>query len=127
MANNTVHVNGNSTTGHPKLSTEGQITQALILNGGIKRIEATFRQRLDAAGWSQDLKEYCTKLFRSGEAVTYDDALTIIMNNVSSGSATTDRSMDGSPIPDLRIPDEARVDAAKVVRKELAEIVDMEK
>ena len=116
-----VQVNGTTSGFDP--DTQGQIALALMQNGGIERIKATFRQRLDEAGWSQDLKEYTTRLFRSGAAVTYDDALTIIMRNINTDGPTANGSADGGPVPNLSIPREAAQGGAEAVKKELAKIV----
>ena len=119
-----VVVNGANGIGQ---STQNDITLALLQNGGIKRIETTLRQRLDEAGWSQELREYCTRLFRSGDAVTYDDALSLIMRNINSEGAPSNGSANGAQIPDLSIPRHAAEDAAEAVRKELTQVVKIRK
>ena len=126
MANNStnqqqVAVNGETSGWDP--TTKDQITLALAHNGGIKRVQATMRQRLDEAGWSQDLKEYCTRLFRSGEALTYGDARAIIFKRIQSGDAATNGASDGVPAPNLSIPIDAQHGGAEALKKELAQIV----
>ena len=124
MANNTNHtvtVNGETSGWQPDF--QDQITTALLQNGGINRIQGTIKQRLDEAGWSEDLRKYCTQLFRSGTAKTYDDALNIVMNRIQSGVADPQGHDDGVPAPNLAIPTEAQHAGADAVRKELAGVV----
>lgn len=118
-----IQVNGATHAWEPDV--QSQITLALVQNGGIERIKATFRQRLDEAGWSQDLKEYCTRLFRSGAATTYDDALSIVMRNINSDGEVANGVSEGAP--DLSIPREAAEGGAEAVRKELRQVVVMKK
>ena len=120
-----VAVNGDSSGWNPTL--QDDIILALNQNGGLKRIQATLRQRLDEAGWSQDLREYCTHLFRSGAAVTYDDALTIVMRRIQSGEADHQGIDNGVPAPDLAIPDEAKQAGAQTVKKELQGVLKQKK
>ncbi|KAK5175121.1 uncharacterized protein LTR77_000258 [Saxophila tyrrhenica] len=120
-----VPVNGSTSGWDP--SVRDQIIMALMQNGGLKRIQSTLRQRLDEAGWSQDLKEYCIALFRSGAATTYDDALTIIMRRINSGDDEHAANPEGVPAPNLAIPHEAKVDGADAVKKELATVVKAKK
>ena len=120
-----VAVNGETSGWDP--STQDQITLALVQNGGLKRVRATLKQRLDEAGWSEDLRKYCTQLFRSGAAVTYDDALTIIMRRIESGTADPHSLDDGVPAPNLSIPMEAQQAGAEAVKTELRGVVKMKK
>lgn len=122
-----VTVNG-STNGYDP-TTQDQITMALLQNGGVKRIQNSFQQRLDEAGWSENLRNYVTQLFRSGEAITYDEALSKVKEHVrvqyldEEGRAVVRNGAGG---PDLVIPSEVAKDAAEVVKKELAKVVKME-
>ncbi|KJY01140.1 hypothetical protein TI39_contig302g00023 [Zymoseptoria brevis] len=121
-----VAVNGATSGYNP--STQDNITMALLQNGGIKRIQSTFQQRLDEAGWSQALRDYVEKLFRSGEAQTYDEALKIVMQHIAlQGDETKSNGNNGSSVPDLTIPRDAAKDAAATVKKELAQVVKIEK
>ena len=113
-----VAINGETSGWQPDVQSE--IILALLANGGINRIRGTLKQRLDEAGWSQDLREYSTRLFRSGAAKTYDEALDIIMRRIQSGEEGEDA---GVPAPNLAIPSEAQHAGADVVRKELAGVV----
>lgn len=96
---------------------------ALRENGGLQRIQSTLRQRMDESGWSQNLKEYCTALFRSGEAKTYEEALALVKKRVYSESGDSSATQGGVPAPDLAIPDEAKMGGAEVVKKELLAVV----
>jgi len=107
-----------STTSGNSPDFQSQVTLALLQNGGVARIQAALQQRLDEAGWSQALREYVVKLFRSGEAVTYDDAVSKVMQQVRAGS---------NGAPDLRLPEEANRGGAEAVRKELEQICEMKK
>ena len=113
----------NGTTSGWDPTTQDEITLALAQNGGLKRIQAAFKQRLDEAGWSQDLREYVTRLFRNGAATTYDDALAIVMKNINSDGAGVNGTTDGSVAPDLSIPNSAAEGGAEAVKKELKQIV----
>ncbi|KAK0266598.1 hypothetical protein LTR91_007465 [Friedmanniomyces endolithicus] len=110
MANKVVQVNG-TTSGHDP-NVQSQISTALLQNGGVKRIQQTLQQRLDEEGWSQNLREYIVRLFRSGEATTYDDALGKVMQHIR-GSAGE---------PDLQIPQSAKQGGADAVRRELEKV-----
>lgn len=118
---NKVAVNGDTSGWQPDVQSE--IIIALLGNGGINRVRGTIKQRLDEAGWSQDLREYCTRLFRSGAAKTYDDALTIIMDRIQSGVADPQGNDNGVPAPNLSIPSEAQYAGADAVKRELAGVV----
>lgn len=97
---------------------QSQVTSALLQNGGVARIQATLQQRLDEAGWSQNLRDYVVKLFRTGEATTYDDAWNKVMQQIKSG---------GAGGPDLSIPQEAKVSGVEVVKRELEGVCEMKR
>lgn len=124
-----VAVNGSTSIYNP--TTQDEITMALLQNGGVRRIQSTFQQRLDEAGWSQNLREYVERLFRSGEAHSYDDALKIVMQHITLQSQGQEGKSSGNGasgnVPDLTIPRDAARDAAATVKKELAQVVKMEK
>nr|POE46899.1 hypothetical protein CFP56_00231 [Quercus suber] len=101
------------------LGLQNNITLLLVGNGGVKRIQDTLQQRLDEAGWSQSLREYVDRLFRSGEAQTFDDAMKKVMLAIKTGG--------GTGVPDLAIPQPAKDDGAAVVKRELREIVEFKK
>ena len=119
--NNQIPVDSNSSGWEPTV--QDQINLALATNGGIKRIEAVMKQRLDEAGWTQDLREYVTKLLRSGEATTYDDCLAKVMAavNVKEGANGVANGAGSGAVqaPDLKMPEDAKVDAAAAVKKEI--------
>ncbi|EMC95039.1 hypothetical protein BAUCODRAFT_72161 [Baudoinia panamericana UAMH 10762] len=108
-----VQVNGTTSGYEPNI--QSQITAAMLQNGGVKRIQDTIRQRLDEAGWSQSVREYVTRMYRSGEATTYDDARTKVLQQIRGGSAAADG-------PDLSLPQIAKQDGAEAVRKELEKV-----
>ena len=120
-----VAINGDTSGWNPTV--QDQVTLALAANGGLKRIQATLKQRLDEKGWSEDLRNYCTRLFRSGAAVTYDDALTIVMRRIQAGAADPEGADDGVPAPNLSIPKDVQQAGADAVKKELAPIVKQKK
>jgi len=103
---------------------QSQVTMALLQNGGVARIQATLQQRLDEAGWSQNLREYVVGLYRSGEATTYDDAMNKVMQQIRSGSGAVNGE-EGTM--DLRIPEDAKKGGADAVKKELEQICEMKK
>ena len=127
-----IMVNG-STSGYQP-SIQDEINIALLQSGGIKRIQKCLQQRLDETGWSQNLREYVERLFRSGDATTYEDALKIVMQHIELQPPDTDDSENhghkvngDTGAPDLTIPRDAAKGAADTVKKELAKVVKMEK
>lgn len=117
-------VNSSSSGYNP--SVQDEINLALAQSGGFARIEAAFRQRLDEQGWSQNLKQYCTHLFRSGQVTTYDEALTEIMKHVRWPGGEKKGQMNGSgDAPDLVISQDAAEGGAEAVKKELAKVCKM--
>lgn len=122
-----IAINGSTSIYNP--TTQDEITMALLQNGGVRRIQTTFQQRLDEAGWSQNLREYVERLFRSGEAQSYDDALKIVMQHISLQSQGEESKSNGANggVPDLTIPRDAAKDAAATVKKELGQVVKMDK
>ena len=110
----------NGTNPDYDLTNQHKITLALAQNGGLKRIEDTMRQRLDEAGWSQNVKEYATKLFRSGEATTFDDAYGAILKQININGEGHARAPGA---PDLRIPRDAKVGGAEALKKEVLPLV----
>ncbi len=116
-----VEVNG---TNGVTSSVQNDITMALLQNGGFKRLQAILQQRLDEAGWSQDLKDYVTRLLRSGAATTYDDVREIIMANVFSEADTAAENPKGVPAPNLAIPKDAKLDGSAALKKELSQVVE---
>lgn len=106
-----VQVNGTS-SGHDP-TTQSQITAALLQSGGVKRIQETLQQRLDEAGWSQSMREYVVRMFRSGEATTYDDVLSKVMQRIKS-----EQEGDGK----LGVPQSAKEGGAEAVKRELERV-----
>lgn len=126
-----ISVNGTTSGYNP--TTQDQIQMALFQTGGVRRIQANFEQRLDEAGWSQNLREYCERLFRSGEATTYEEALNKALSHIrlqgadEDARSTVNGTANGDGAPDLVIPRKTANEAAEFVRKELASVVKMEK
>ena len=114
-----IPVDSSSTGWEPTI--QDSINLTLATNGGIKRIEAVMQQRLDENGWSQNLREYVTKLLRSGEASTYDECLAKVMAAVTGGKEGAVNGARGGVegAPDLRMPEDARQDAAGAVKREI--------
>lgn len=121
MANdNQISVDSNSSGWEPTV--QDQINLALATNGGIKRIETVMQQRLDEAGWTQNLREYVTRLLRSGEATTYDECLAKVMvavNGKEGANGVANGTGSGVQAPDLKVPEDAKVDAAAAVKNEI--------
>ncbi|KAF7191437.1 hypothetical protein HII31_07460 [Pseudocercospora fuligena] len=115
-----VTVNGTTSAFNP--TTQDQTTMALLQNGGIKRIQQSFQERLDEAGWSQAVRDYVERLFRSGDAQSYDEAIKMVMARVH----FAEEGKNGSEAVDLTIPRDAAKDAAVVVKRELGKVVKME-
>ena len=124
-----VTVNGTAAAYNP--TTQDSITMALLQSGGVVRIQRTFQERLDETGWTQALRTYVENLFRSGEVTTYDQALKKVSDRIALQGPEDDTKSNGvngvGGAADLTIPREAAKDAAVVVKKELAEVVKIEK
>ncbi|TKA32935.1 hypothetical protein B0A50_01161 [Salinomyces thailandicus] len=119
-----IQVNGTSSGHEPTL--QSQISTALLQNGGVKRIQETLKQRLDEEGWSENLRKYVIELFRSGEAITYDDAWTKVMQQIRAGqNEKMGNGVNGTQTLSLSIPASAKEGGVEVVRKELMEICEM--
>lgn len=123
-SNSKIEINGASSGYDSRLQNE--ITTALLQNGGVARIQRVLKQRLDETGWSQDLRDYTERLFRSGEVSSYDEAMTKIMQLVKKEDASNGNSSAGGA-PDLRIPQSAKDGGVDAVRKELESIMEMKK
>jgi len=118
-----VAVNGNTTPANPSL--QDDITLALLQNGGIARIQAALRQRLDEAGWSEYLRNYVTGLFRSGECTTYFEAMEKVKAQVKLQGRDDE---EGAPATGgLVIPVSAAEGAVGAVTRELREVCEMKK
>lgn len=120
-----VAINGETSGWQP--DTREEILIAMGQNGGLKRIQATMRQRLDESGWSEDLKNYITALFRSGAAITYDDALKIVKERMESEVADPDGNDHGVPAPNLALPQSVKEDGKAIVVKEMRAITKTKK
>jgi hypothetical protein len=103
---------------------QDQITLALLANGGIARIQTALRQRLDEAGWSENLREYVTQLFRSGECSTYFEAMEKVKSRVRLEGRDEDENagVDGA---DLVVPVSAAEGGVEAVRRELEGVCEM--
>ncbi|KAI5370013.1 Putative transcription factor, enhancer of yellow 2, transcription factor EnY2 superfamily [Septoria linicola] len=127
MAERKVAVNGTTSAYNP--STQDAINIALLQNGGIRRIQTSLHERLDAAGWTQSVRDYVERLFRSGEAQSYDEAMKMVMQHVTLQAQESDgragARANGAGVPDLSIPRDVAKDGAEVVKKELRQVVRM--
>lgn len=121
MADRKVSVNGTTSAYSPTV--QDSINLALLQNGGIKRIQSAFQDRLEAAGWTQNVRDYVERLFRSGDAATYDEAMRMIMQNMGDIGGSGGGSGGNVSAPDLAIPLEVVKDGAEVVKKELKGIL----
>lgn len=121
-----VPVNGASTTSNnPQVARDlqDQITRALLTNGGISRIQCSLRQRLDEAGWSENLREYVEGLFRSGECTTYFEA----MEKVKARVRLEGRDEENGHGAELVVPVSAAEVGVEAVRRELEGVCEMKK
>ncbi|KAK5116395.1 hypothetical protein LTR62_007942 [Meristemomyces frigidus] len=110
-----IQVNGTTSGTTPDV--HSQITTALLQNGGVKRIQETLQQRLDEDGWTQSLRDYVVRLYRSGDATTVDEAYGKVMQHVGGAGGE----------PDLTVPKSAREGGAEVLKKELERICVVER
>lgn len=120
-----IPVNGTSTSNPSSANTiQDQVTLALLANGGIARIQTALRQRLDEAGWSENLREHVTALFRSGECATYFEAVEKVKAKVKlEGRDEEDGVVEG----DLVVPMAAAEGGVEAVRRELEGVCELEK
>lgn len=123
MATEKVQVNG-STSGHDP-DVQSQIITALLQNGGVARIQQKLRERLDEDGWSQNLREYIVKLFRSGEVETFEQAEKKVYQAIRVGGAMNGAG-GGVCAPDLSIPQTAKDGGVEAVKKELRNVCKMD-
>lgn len=121
-----VPVNGTSaTSNNPQVARDlqDQITRALLTNGGISRIQSSLRQRLDEAGWSENLREYVEGLFRSGECTTYFEA----MEKVKARVRLEGRDEENGHGAELVVPVSVAEGGVEAVRRELEGVCEMKK
>lgn len=115
-----IPVNGTSTHPTNAAALQEQITLALLANGGIARIQTALRQRLDEAGWSENLRETVTQLFRSGECTTYFEALEKVRGRVKLEGRDDEEIGNGKGGQDgLVVPVSAAEGGVEAVRREL--------
>jgi len=125
-----IPINGASTTStNPQHARDlqDQITLALLSNGGIARIQTALRQRLDEAGWSENLREYVTALFRSGECSTYFEAMEKVKARVRLEGRDEEDASGGVGAGDreLVVPVAAAEGGVEAVRRELEGVCEM--
>jgi transcription factor e(y)2 len=97
------------------------ITSALLQANSIPRIEAALSQSLSEVGWTSNLRTYITTLVRSGECSSYEEVVSKVLEAVR-------RSISGGTLPDgnsVKIPKEALVETAKVVKQEVEKVLDV--
>ena len=104
---------------------QDQITLALLANGGIARIQTALRQRLDEAGWSENLREYVLQLFRSGECASYFEAMEKVKARVRLEGR--DDEDNGHGHEELVVPVAAAEGGVEAVRRELEGVCEMRK
>lgn len=129
MASTKVGVNGTSSASSTEL--QDQITLALLANGGVGRIQTALQQRLDEAGWTERVRDYVTKLFRSGECTTFFEALERVRSQISIEGVDIAngkrRNQANGTTDELVIPKLAAEGGVEAVRKELVQICEVKK
>lgn len=120
-----------TTSTNPQTARElqDQITLALLNNGGIARIQTALRQRLDEAGWSENLRGYAVDLFRSGECTSYFEAMEKIKREVRLEGRDEENGNGSANGADagLVVPVAAADGGVEAVRKELEGVCEMRK
>jgi len=106
---------------------QDQITLALLANGGIARIQTALRQRLDEAGWSENLREYVLNLFRSGECTSYFEAMEKVKARVKLEGRDEENGHANGHEGSLVVPVAAAEGGVEAVRKELEGVCEMRK
>jgi hypothetical protein len=106
---------------------QDQITLALLANGGIARIQTALRQRLDEAGWSENLREYVLNLFRSGECTSYFEAMEKVKARVRLEGRDDENGSANGHEGSLVVPVAAAEGGVEAVRKELEGVCEMRK
>ena len=125
-----IPINGASTTSsNPQHARDlqDQITLALLANGGIARIQTALRQRLDEAGWSENLREYVLNLFRSGECTSYFEAMEKVKARVRLEGRDDENGHANGHEGSLVVPVAAAEGGVEAVRKELEGVCEMRK
>lgn len=129
MSSAKVGVNGASSASSPEL--QDQITLALLANGGVGRIQNALQQRLDEAGWTEKVRDYATKLFRSGECTTFFEAFERVKSQVSiegvDNASGKRRNQTNGTTDELVIPKAAAEGGVEAVKKELMQICEVKK
>jgi hypothetical protein len=118
-----------TTSTNPQVARElqDQITLALLANGGIARIQTSLRQRLDEAGWSENLREYVLQLFRSGECTSYFEAMEKVKARVRLEGRDEENGHANGRDAGLVVPVAAADGGVEAVRKELEGVCEMRK
>ncbi|KAF2718446.1 hypothetical protein K431DRAFT_135125 [Polychaeton citri CBS 116435] len=130
MAASTPKVAVNGSTSGASPSTQDAITQALLQNGGVSRIQRALRQRLDEQGWSENLRKYIIAQLRSGDSKTYselrDKLEGIIKVEGVNGAALGNGSVDGNT-ENLVVSRDAAMGGVEAIKRELEKVCEMEK
>ncbi|KAF2126559.1 hypothetical protein P153DRAFT_297523 [Dothidotthia symphoricarpi CBS 119687] len=112
-------------------TTRNQIYTALLSGDGIRNIESTMTHELQASGFMDQLKDYITDLFRSGQATTMEQARTMAMDKIKQQQrgAKSANGANGSASEaveyDLKVPQKAVAAGAKTVQRELEKVCDV--
>ena len=114
-------------------SLRNSIYSTLLSTGGIRNIESALIQLLQTSGFQQQLRDYITDLFRTGQATTaneaYELAMALIRECMAAGERESGRNGvigdgDGVVEPlDLRLPSEVVREGSRVVKRELERVV----
>lgn len=109
------------------------IYSTLLSTGGIRNIESALIQLLQTSGFQQQLRDYITDLFRTGQATTANEAYELAMARIRECMAAGERETgrngvngdgDGVVEPlDLRLPSEVVREGSRVVKRELERVV----
>ncbi|KAF2113012.1 hypothetical protein BDV96DRAFT_648633 [Lophiotrema nucula] len=107
------------------------IYSALLSGSGIPSIQNTLTHELEASGFLSNLREYVTRLLRSGECTTMDEVMARVQqkiqeqqkegksNGVNGVNGHTNGVNGVSDEEDLKMPPRAIAEGVKAVRKEL--------
>lgn len=124
-------------------SLRNNIYSSLLSGTGIRNIETTLDRQLSESGFKDELRRYVTDLFRSGQATTFDEAVTMAMEKIQAMMRGDDEmsngtngvngvngngSHDGDGVGekyDLRIPEKAVREGVRTVRRELEKVCEL--
>ncbi|KAJ9629641.1 hypothetical protein H2203_002022 [Taxawa tesnikishii (nom. ined.)] len=137
MSTSKVSVSGASLPANAAL--HNALSTALIASSSIPTIQTALLNELQASGWTANLREYVTRLMRSGECTKYDDLMDRVLQealgdlNQRRGRGEFKKEEEGEEKKvngdgkdnGLRIPEQAVREGVKIVKRELERVCEV--